>query len=180
MVRTSDKGRLLKGGGGGGGRSRSRAKVRKQCEYIVGPSGGNTDEPNIRKGTGSVLMNRFKKDLFCGRRGGTSFKESIRPSADGKCPESTVACSGKTSPDNTVCVTKKNKSDCPINFMTISDEKSSDKDQISIQFSHLRYSNRFKGGFSETAKYLVYSKLDKNMAVMSTKLSPDTPCITDN
>ena len=41
---------------------------------------------------------------ICGRRSGTPFVDTIRPNTDGECPNKTVPCSRKTSPENTICV----------------------------------------------------------------------------
>ena len=41
---------------------------------------------------------------ICGRRGGSSFADALRPNSDGQCPPKTVPCSKHTSPENTICV----------------------------------------------------------------------------
>ena len=69
-------------------------------------------------------MNGFYNKVICGKRGGFSFENVIRPEDyTGLCPEGTSACSNVTSPKNTVCYRKdQHQSDCPITGIWIIDE----------------------------------------------------------
>ena len=70
-------------------------------------------------------MTRLAEDLrICGKRGGRSFLEAIRPTSDGQCPDLTVPCSSNTSPENTYCVypDEKEADHCPITDIRIMNE----------------------------------------------------------
>ena len=62
---------------------------------------------------------------FCGTRGGEGFLTALRPVETVKnekstwnCPDGTVACSSKTSPTNTICISSNRETfECPITDM---------------------------------------------------------------
>lgn len=50
-----------------------------------------------------VLETTFYGNQICGKRGGDSYSDVVRPDINNKCPNNTVACSNKTSAQNTIC-----------------------------------------------------------------------------
>jgi hypothetical protein len=69
----------------------------------------------IGSSAGLHQFNTFGSYL-CGQRGGNPFINTTRPDPDsGNCPEGTVACSGNTTPSNTVCYPPDQLANCPIN-----------------------------------------------------------------
>ena len=49
-------------------------------------------------------MSSIITQYICGKKGGTLYKDVIRPNFANKCPEGTVKCSSKTLVDNTICI----------------------------------------------------------------------------
>ena len=61
---------------------------------------------------------------ICGKRGGRSFIDALRPTDDNVCPEMTLPCSDITQPENTICVSLEDKDAglCPITEIMIMDQ----------------------------------------------------------
>ena len=78
---------------------------------------------------------------FCGLRGGLSFKEVLRPNAyTFKCPNDTVACSNKTTIDNTICYHLKEL--CPVTGVKIQSGKLSvSRDEQNLPLVELSVGN---------------------------------------
>jgi hypothetical protein len=77
----------------------------------------NTDEDGNLVGipanaTQTIKQHNFLGKKICGNVGGLSWLNLVRPSLEGACPDSYVACSPYTRANNTICVT--NTNDCPI------------------------------------------------------------------
>ena len=52
----------------------------------------------------AFTMNTFDSKIICGKRGGASFLNAIRPDFENKlCPKGTLPCSNSTSLENTIC-----------------------------------------------------------------------------
>ena len=71
-------------------------------------------------------MSQFDGVRICGKRGGQSFLNTVRPNSNGVCPGKTIPCSRFTSPENTICVEPSVAengilSDCPITEIKLVD-----------------------------------------------------------
>ena len=112
-----------------------------------------------------VKQDEFFDMRFCGKRGGQSFMNAIRPLPTGKtgtaayeCPKDTVKCSPKTSNSNTICIATNKKADCPITFAKFI--KTSEKSK-----------------YSDTAKYKVH-KVDSEHEFVTSKVEGDNLPLT--
>ena len=116
-------------------------------------------------------MSQLHGVRICGRRGGQSFLNTVRPNKDGVCPDKTIPCSNNTSPENTICVepgvTEDGiSSDCPITEIKF--VSSNEADQLDPAFYKVLDFNQRK---------LVYSKdrID-GLPIQATQLAESTPC----
>jgi len=76
----------------------------EECKYkISGFSGSTNYDINRRR--------------MCGVRGGLPYKDAVRADfSTGQCPSGYVACSSRTSVENTICVTSNDLGSCPITY----------------------------------------------------------------
>ena len=88
--------------------------------------------------------------IICGKRGGRSFLEAIRPASNDRCPDLTVPCSNNTSPENTYCVypDEKQAGLCPVTEIKIMSE-----DELGGIDTSVYVVQRFRSD-----EWLVYSK----------------------
>ena len=64
----------------------------------------------------AITMTSVNDTYICGKRGGKSFADSVRPDPTTKrCPSGYFQCSNSTSAANTICT--KNRNDCPVTFL---------------------------------------------------------------
>ena len=96
-------------------------------------------------------MTNLYGGTVCGKRDGKSFKDALRPTSDGICPEMTTACSFDTKPENTICVSPDDKLAglCPITNIQIMSRR--DSSRLSLSYTTLQI---------EDDVWLVYSKID--------------------
>ena len=116
-------------------------------------------------------MTQLEGVRICGRRGGQSFLNTVRPNKDGVCPDKTIPCSKNTSPENTICVepgaTENGISnDCPITEIKLVDPI--EANQLDPAYYKVLDFKQWK---------LVYSK-DRvdSLPIQATQLAESTPC----
>ena len=102
--------------------------------------------------------------MICGRRGGSSFIDVLRPPSDEEvnCPDGTAPCSTFTSKENTVCYpTADHVASCPITEMFVADANFNDTAYTILTFREDDFDQR----------HLVYSKnLSDNLPLTTFKL----------
>jgi hypothetical protein len=123
-------------------------------------------------------MSRLNRKMICGKQGGTPFKDAVRPNQSNECPIDTVKCSKATKADDTICVAKKDRKKCPINYISIVEDNKKLKDHNYIGIL-LQDPDKEPGTLErEATKYVVFSKVGEGRPIINTQLSPALPCIT--
>lgn len=150
-----------------------------RSQYNAGKNGKNAKYRNEScksiRAQPSIVMDQIDDKYICGVRGGNTFVNTIRPDySTGKCPSGYSPCSPMTSPENTVCTDKIDKSDCPITFVQFIEEE---------DYKNSKYE---KEAASYTARkwndyYLVYSKVKGNdLPYLASRLEYNEPCMIPN
>ena len=104
----------------------------------------------------SVDISKIDGKIICGKRAGSAFVDTIRPSlVDSQCPSGTTPCSETTSIQNTICYPEdQHLENCPITDIFIADQntgnllKESSKTSVVLDYKV----------DDPTKRYLVYSK----------------------
>ena len=79
-----------------------------------------------------IVMDKIWGKHICAVRGVDSYLTVQQPGADGTCPEGLIACSSRTSTDNTVCYPENEWNTlCPITGMKLEIQKDYQEDMIS-------------------------------------------------
>lgn len=107
--------------------------------------------------------------MICGKQGGTAFKDAVRPNQSNECPNDTVKCSEATKADDTVCVARKDRKSCPINYISIVDENKKLKDHNYIGILLQDPDKQNAGTLEKEAnKYVVFSKVGEGRPIINT------------
>lgn len=121
--------------------------------------------------TDSQTQTVFTHGVFCGKRGGKSFLEVVRPDEKGKCPKDHKKCSKNTSPQNTICYPKDEDYACPITDIRFTSTKNETWEYYNNGYKELNIgwegSNQF---------YLYFSKDHTDNLPITTTSVEATPC----
>jgi hypothetical protein len=116
-------------------------------------------------------MTEFAGNHFCGTTGGKPFltAERVDPSTK-KCKSGYVACSDETSAENTICVRSGEQDQCPITFMTFTE----DEDDIKY---YKNDTENYVVQKVEDDTYFVYSKTRGDSLPITSTSVEYKPCL---